>query len=88
MRLMDTKAHLSTKRMVESTSVKVQQNSVGVVMSVHFSFNNLDVSVLHTFLEQLLDAHGHRIPSKHGEQRGEEEETEMKSIFFWLKVLR
>lgn len=51
-------------------------------MSVHFSFNKLDVSVLHTFLEQLLDAHGHRIPSKLEEQRGEEEETEMKSIFF------
>lgn len=46
------------------------------------TFNNLDVSVLHMFLEQLLDAHGHRIPSKHGEERGEEEEPEMKSIFF------
>lgn len=57
-------------------------------MSVHFSFNNLDVSVLHKFLEQLLDAQGHRIPSKHGEERAEEEETDRKSILFRLMVLR
>lgn len=42
MRLMDTKPHLSRKRKPKSTSMKVQQNAVGVVMSVHFSFNNLD----------------------------------------------
>lgn len=88
MRLMDTKPHLSMKRKLKSTSMKVQRNAVGVVMSVHLSFNNLDVSVLHMFLEQLLDAHGHRIPLKHGEEKGEEEETEMKSIFSWLMVLR
>lgn len=88
MRLMDTKPHHSTKRKPKSMSVKVQRNAVGVVICVHFSFNNLDVSVLHMFLEQLLDAHGHSIPSKHGEERGEEEETELKSIFFWLMVLR
>lgn len=82
MRLMDTKPHLSPKIKPKRMSVKVQWNTVGVAMSVHFSFNNLDVSVLHMFLGQLLDAHGHRIPSKHGEEREEEKETEMKSIFF------
>lgn len=51
-------------------------------MSVHFSFNECGVSVLHMFLEQTLDAHGHRIPSKHGEERGEEGDNKMKSIFF------
>lgn len=62
--------------------MKVQQSVVGVAMSVRFSFNNFGVSGLHMFLEQILDAHGHRIPSKHGEERGEEGETQMKSIFF------
>lgn len=82
MRLMDTKPHLSTKTKLKGTSVKVQQNAVGVVMSVHFSFNDCGVSVLHMFLEQTLDAHGHRIPSQHGEERGEEGDTQRKSIFF------
>lgn len=82
MRLMDTKPHLSTKTKPKSTSAKVQQNAVGVVMSVHFSFNNCGVSVLHMFLEQTLDAHGHRIPSKHGEERGEEGDSQMRRIFF------
>lgn len=81
MRLTDTKLHLSTKRKLRSTSVKVQQSAVGVAMSVHFSFNNFGVSGLHIFLEQTLDAHGHRIPSKHGEERREEGEAQMKSIF-------
>lgn len=82
MRLMDTKPHLSTKTELKGTSVKVQQNAGGVVMSVHFSFNDCGVSVLHMFLEQTLDAHGHRIPSHHGEEGGEEGDTQMKSIFF------
>lgn len=36
------------------------------------------------FLEKILDAHGHRISSKHGEERGAEEEAETNSIFSGL----